>query len=162
MSLQDIKAGCPQGSRLGPLLFIIYINDICKDIESEIIIFADDTTLLASGPNTTDTSEQLSRDLLKINEWAAKWKETFNPNKTKDIIFSDKTLPDCPPLVFNNTQIERVNKHRHLGIILTPNLDWSAQVNDVCLKANRKINILRCAKFLKRQTLDLLYKLTIR
>ena len=75
----DVTAGVPQGSRLGPLLFIIYINDIINDIQSDIMIFADDTTLLASGDDPTITASQLNNDLLKISNWAQKWKVTFNP-----------------------------------------------------------------------------------
>ena len=80
----------PQGSRLGPLFFIIYINDISKDLESEILIFADDTTLLASGTDIKVTTEILNRDLIKIYNWASKWKINFNPKKSKDMIFSKK------------------------------------------------------------------------
>ena len=97
-NLLEVKAGVPQGSRLGPLLFIIYINDIVKDIESEIMIFADDTTLLASASDPAETSAQLNRDLEKLAIWADTWKVTFNASKSKDLIFSNKQLNNSPHL----------------------------------------------------------------
>ena len=127
----EVKAGVPQGSRLGPLLFIIYMNDIIDDIESDILIFADDTSLMAFGKDPTETAAQLNRDLVKISEWATKWKVCFNAKKSKDIIFSNKCLNNSPPLIFGDTFINRVNTHKHLGLILTSSLDWSAQVHEV-------------------------------
>ena len=99
---------------------------------------------------------------MKITQWAKQWKVTFNAKKSKDMIFSKKSLNNSPPLIFGNTFIERVNTHRHLGLILTSTLDWTAQVNEVCLKANRKLSVLRNVKLLNRQTLDLLYKFAVR
>ena len=158
----DVKAGVPQGSRLGPLLFIIYMNDIVNDIESDILIFADDTSLFATGSDPTETAAQLNRDLEKISIWADIWKVKFNAKKSKDIIFSNKNLNNSPPLIFNDSYIERVNVHKHLGIYLSSTLSWSVQIKEVCLKANRKLSVLRSVKLLSRQTLDILYKLTVR
>ena len=159
---EDIKAGVPQGSRLGPLLFLIYINDIIEDVESDIFIFADDTTIAATDKTPALTTNKLNRDLIKIKIWADKWKVTFNAKKSKDIIFSKINYINAAPLKYNNTDIERVTTHKHLGIYLTHNLDWKEQLKRVCLKANQKLGVLRHIRLLQRHTLDILYKLIVR
>ena len=127
-----------------------------------MLIFADDTTLIAAGSDQNVTSAQINRDLLKIEAWALKWKVTFNGDKSKEMIFTKKDLGPCPPVMFCNYQVEKVISHRHLGVYLTPSLDWSVHVHQICLKANRKLAVLRSVKELNRSTLDLLYKLTVR
>ena len=63
------------------------------------MIFADDTTLLASGTDPTETASQLNRDLYKISAWAEQWKVMFNAGKSRDLIFSNKCLNNSPPLM---------------------------------------------------------------
>ena len=129
----------------------------------------------------------LNRDISKILYWSTKWKVTFNPTKSESVIFSSKVLasssPICypvntahtstnwfaplvfsstTPLIFNNCTVKRVDSHKHLGVYLSSTLDWSEQIHQVCLRANRKLAVLRSVKGLKRGTLDLLYKLTVR
>ena len=65
-------------------------------------------------------------------------------------------------MVFSNTVVERVTSHKHLGVYITPTLDWSLHVHETCIKAYRKLSVLRSVRLLHRKTLDLLYKLTIR
>ena len=65
-------------------------------------------------------------------------------------------------MLLGETVIDRVNTHKHLGLFLTSKLDFGFHVNEVCLKANRKLGVLRSVKMLSRQTLDVLYKLTVR
>ena len=118
--------------------------------------------MLASGSDPNETAEMLNRDMERISSWALQWKVLFNAKKSKDIIFSKKALNNSPPVIFNNTSIDRVNTHKHLGLYLTSTLDWNVQIKEVSLKANRKLSVLRSVKLLSRQTLDLLYKLTVR
>ena len=103
----------------------------------------------------------INRDLEKISEWAEKWKISFNAGKSKDMIFSNKMLNNSPPITFDNSFVKRVNEHKHLGVYLSANLDWSRQIHEICLKANKKLAVLRSIRYLDRQTLDMLYKITV-
>ena len=139
------------------------MNDILDDLESEVLLFADDTCLFSSGEDPVITAKVINRDLEKNSAWATKWKVIFNAGKSKDLIFSqNKYLFNSPPLILDGKFISRVHQHKHLGLWFSSNLDWEKQVQNCCLKANGKLAVLRSVKFLDRATLDLLYKLTIR
>ena len=143
---REVKAGIPQGSKLGTILSLIYINDITLDIESDIQNFADDTSLLATGKTTEITSEILNRDLQKISKCAAMWKVNFQADKSEEIILSSKRLESKNPLNLNGEIVKRVETNKHLGLYLSFNLDWSIQCHHVCLKAYRKLTVLRSVK----------------
>lgn len=157
-----IKAGVPQGSRLGPILFILYMNDIIHDLTSLPLIYADDTTLAAFGSDTSETAEILNRDLSKISQWAHKWKVKFNASKSKDMIFSNKLQNNSLPVILDNTIIDRVGRHKHLGVTLTPTLEWDTHLKNVLRQANLKMSTLYKVKELSRSTLASLYKMHVR
>ena len=87
---ESISAGVPQGSVLGPLLFLTYINDIVSNVTCGIKLYADDTSLFSVVDDENITTRALNRDLEKINLWACQWKMQFNANKTEEVIFSCK------------------------------------------------------------------------
>ena len=112
--IQNLEAGVPQGSRLGPLLWILYINDIQNDLQSDVLLFADDTFLFATATDPNQTTKILNQDLEQITTWAKTWKVCFNPGKTKDRIFRKKVLFNSPPILFNDTMIDRVQHQNTL------------------------------------------------
>ena len=90
-SWQGSTSGVPQGSILGPLLLLIYINDLSDGLSSNCKLFADDTSLFSVVHDATISSSELNSDLANISEWAFKWKMNFNPDQSKpaqDVIFS--------------------------------------------------------------------------
>ena len=92
---QAINAGVPQGSVLGPLLFLVFINDLPENLESHVRLFADDSTLFVTAANSLDAATTLNNDLASINLWAKKWLVKFNPDKTESLFIS--TNPNAPP-----------------------------------------------------------------
>ena len=155
-----VNAGVPQGSRLGPLLFLVYINDIVANLESKPYIFADDCTLICSASSTFETTNILSRDLTKISNWAHTWKINFNAQKSKHMIFTKAQLL-ARPVIMDITIIERVYLHKHLGVILTSDLNWDKQIAHITKKVNLKLSIIWQVKELSRHCLDVLCKLHV-
>ena len=106
----SIRAGVPQGSVLGPLFFLIYINNLPEGLNSEVKVFVDDTSLFSIVNCVNTSASTLNSDLLKIQDWAYQWKVSFNPDwakKTQEIIFSrKKNATTHPPLFFNNSEIK--------------------------------------------------------
>ena len=94
----------PQGSVLGPLLFLVYINDITENIDSHIKLFADDTSLFITiDSNEQEQTSQLNKDLSQISKWAETWLVSFNPTKTTSLYVTLKKPNDHPPLFFRWT-----------------------------------------------------------
>ena len=87
---QFIKAGVSQGSILGPLLFLLYINDIVADIQSCVRLFADDTSLYIIVDNPISAAEMINTDLETIHRWVEKWLGKFNPSKSESLLVSRK------------------------------------------------------------------------
>ena len=161
---QNTNAGVPQGSILGPLLFLIFINDIVKDIRGNIKLFADDTILFEIVDEPILTGITLNIDLSRIFAWAKQWLVEFQPIKQETFIASKKRIkPYHPPLFMGNTQIKEVDSHKHLGIEFTNDMTWKKHINTIVSKAYKRLGILRMHKFnLDRRSLDKMYKIFIR
>ena len=141
----DISAGVPQGSILGPLFFLIYLDDLTKNLKCNAKLFADDTSLFTVVQDPISAANDMNHDLEQIRKWAHDWRMTFNPDPQKqavELIFSRrKIVVDHPNISFNNTPVAKVKKHKNLGIILDSNLSIST---------------------LPRRTVNELYKLHVR
>ena len=161
---QNINAGVPQGSILGPLLFLIFINDIVKDIRGTIRLFADDTILFDIADDPLLTGITLNIDLSRIFAWARQWLVEFQPIKQEAFTVTKKRYkPYHPPLYMGNTQIKEVDSHKHLGIEFTNDMSWKNHINSIASKAYKRLGILRKHKFnLDRCSLDKMYKVFIR
>ena len=159
-----IKAGVPQGSVLGPLLFLVYINDITEDVVSNIRLFADDTSLFINIEDPVSSARLINSDLEKINQWSSRWLVSFSAEKTKSMTISNKSMPiQHPPLNFGGEVKSQVDKHKHLGITLSCDLTWQSHIDDIVSKAETRSNImLRLYYLLDRKTLETMYILFVR
>ena len=152
------NAGVPQGSILGPFFFLIFINDIVLEVNCNIKLFADDTSIYVIINNPLIGAEKLNENLSKVHAWSEKWLIKFKPSKTETLTISRKNDIYHPPLIMNNTTINEVNKHKHLGLILSKNGKWIDHTTEIIEKSSRKINILRSLKFkLQRKSLEKMY-----
>jgi hypothetical protein len=155
-----IEAGVPQGSVLGPLLFLIFINDITYVVNHcKIRLFADDTCLFIEVDDPHTCAQELNHDLEKLNAWSKQWHVDFSPPKTEEVIISRKrNLTDHPLVELDNVPVTRVPDHKHLGLTLSSDLSWNKHIADMVDKANRRLGIMRSLKHkLDRPSLERIY-----
>ena len=157
-SSKQITAGVPQGSVLGPLLLLIYVNDIIDSLLSLTRLFADDSSFYYSASSISDIEGIINHDLNLISSWAKQWLVTFNPQKTEAIFFSLKKVDELPKLIFQNTNVTFVENHKHLGITFSQNGQWNAHIDTVLKSSSKVLGIMRKLKFtLNRKSLNQIY-----
>ena len=162
-----IRADVPQGSVLGPLFFLIYISDLPEGLNSEVKLFADDTSLFSIVNCVNTSASTLNSDLLKMQDWKYQWKMSFNPDRTKEvqeIIFSrKKNATTHPPLFLSNSEIKFSSNQKHLGLTLDSKLSFNEHINDKIHQANKSVGLLRkLQSILPRNSLLTIYKSFIR
>lgn len=163
---QCINYGVPQGSILGPILFLLYINDINNSCNLNILSFADDTTIYKSGSNINELINCINTELTKVYDWLCSNKLSLNINKTKFMIFSPSgQVFDCSHQIqINSVPLQQINgkpggnELKFLGVCFDQHLTWKTHINYIGNKILKAIFIInRVKNSLPRYTLKTLY-----
>ena len=136
---RPVLSGVPQGSVLGPILFLIYINDIDDCVSSKISKFADDTKLFHKVSDLED-NDRLQSDLQRLTEWANVWQMEFNASKCKVLHFGNSNRSFSYNI--NSVSLEATNSEKDLGVYISNDLKPEKHINEVVLKANRLLGMI--------------------
>ena len=163
-----MSSGVPQGSVLGPLLFLIYINDIHNSsAKLSFYLFADDTSLLYADTNLKSLEKTVNSELLKVSDWLNANKLTLNAKKSNYVIFRPyqrklnysvniEMIDNCTQIP---TTLQCEDHVKYLGVLLDSNLSWKFQINNVALKISRTVGVVaRLRHFVPRTTLLNIYQ----
>lgn len=141
-SPRPIPAGVPQGSILGPYLFLIFLNDIPKQTRTSLACFADDTACFTSSNDVDLIIDRLQLSLDKLSEFFAKWKLKLNSTKTEAILFTRSRFSPTRNLLIDGYPIPWSNTVKYLGLVLDQKLNWNAQVANLRLKGTKAYSAL--------------------
>jgi hypothetical protein len=148
---QLIQCGVPQGSNLGPLLFLIYINDLPNCLQhSKPSMFADDTNVSIPAESLEELEVHLNSDLDNIHQWLVANKLTLNVSKTEYMIIGFRSklskITENPRIRIGNESLNRVNTTKSLGVIIDDRLRWEDHIDSISKKVSRGIGAIKLIK----------------
>ena len=138
----SVTSGVPQGSVLGPILFLIYINDLPEEVYSQVRLFADDTALYLT-LESEDDSSTLQNDLNILSAWETRWDMGFNPSKCQVIHVTGSKKPVKRDYILHGQVLESVTSARYLGVDISGSLSWNPHVDRITGNANRTLGFVR-------------------
>ena len=140
----DVISGIPQGSVLGPLLFVLYINDLPDGITSQLFLFADDTKIYRTITDKSD-KDKLQLDLQKLQDWSDKWLLRFHPDKCKAMTIGRDDDRYNYHLTINNSEhyLEFISEEKDIGVIIDSDLEFDKHINTKVNKANSMFGLIR-------------------
>ena len=166
--IKDVTCGVPQGSCLGPLLFLIYINDLPRALHNcKVTMYADDTSLSFASNNIDDLNQFMNEDLDCLKDWLQGNKLSLNVLKTHAMVVGSRPklkriseeVSEQPSFFINGTQIETVERTKYLGVQLDCHLVWDEHIKGMRNKVSRALGFLKYAKkFLQQGTLSKMYR----
>ena len=139
---QRVLSGVPQGTVLGPLLFLLCINVLPDKLQKMPRLFADDCIVYSSG-STTDHISSLQKDLKQLEHWQNMWQMSFNPSKCSILKISTKRNPPSKPITFCGEQLDETNSHPYLGVQLDSQMNWKEHMKNTTTKASRVLGMLQ-------------------
>ena len=142
---EKMLCGVPQGSVLGPLFFLIYINEMLELFSDDIIAFADDTTVICNGDTWAEAENDANHKISVINNWLTMSKLILNTKKTEFITFSiyNNKQPDSFKIILNGTELNKVNVTKFLGIYIDSDLRWNNHIYKIVKKTYYVIYIIK-------------------
>ena len=138
-----VLSGVPQGSVIGPALFLTYINDLPNGIKSKIRLFANDTIMYLAINNSEDC-QRLQHDLTLLQKWGDEWLMQFNASKCEVLRVSRARTKTPYTYILNGTPLKEADHTKYLGIHISKDLKWNKHIDVTTAKANRSLGFLKC------------------
>lgn len=160
-SWKEVLSGVPQGSVIGPILFILFVNDMPDVVHGFIQLFADDAKIFAE-MSSVDDQKELQADLDHLQDWALKWQMVFNASKCKVMHLGSKN-PRLDYVMDNNTTLDTISEEKDLGVIVDDALKFDRHTESQVNKANKVLGLIRRSyENLDMDSFKLLYKSLVR
>ena len=144
-----VSSGVPQGSVLGSILFLAYINDLPEQVKSRVRLFADDTVMYLAISSTmylaissTTEGQVLQIDLACLEQWEKMWDMQFNPSKCQVLHITRKVKPLYTKYILHNVELESASAAKYLGVTIADDLSWSPHIDITTKKANQTLGFL--------------------